>query len=138
MKKNTILAIVAIAVVVGVATAYVVLPSLLGALTGGVTDGATEIEFRTGNFTSDIFEVRSDTWQLLWEMTSGRGSGSHFRYEIFEEGGVTPIDSWQVDADRFPDTFVSGRSVDLVGPGRFFYKIDASPDFQWLVSIREI
>lgn len=138
MKRNTILAIVAIIVVGGLATAYVVLPSLIGAPTGGATDGATEAEFRTGDFTSDVFVVRSGTWQLLWEMTSGRGSESQFSYEIYEEGGVTPIDSWQVEADRFPDTSVTGRSVDLAGPGRFFYKIEASLDFQWFVSIREI
>ena len=100
--------------------------------------GAIEIVFRTGDFTSGIFEVSSDTWQLWWEMTGGRGDESHFSYEIYEEGGVTPIDSWEVDADRFPGSSISGRSVDLAGPGRFFYKIDASPDFQWLVSIKEI
>ncbi|MFQ6012672.1 MAG: hypothetical protein ACE5LS_03390 [Thermoplasmata archaeon] len=97
-----------------------------------------EPRFRTGSFTSDVFEVSSDSWQLWWEMTSGRGDESHFSYEIYEEGGVTPIDSWEVDASRFPGSSIQGLSNTLAGPGRFFYKIDASPDFQWLVWIKEI
>jgi hypothetical protein len=96
---------------------------------------ASEVEWQKGDFTSEVFQIKSDEWYLYWEITGSRSSTSYFTHEIFKEGEQTPIDEWTVTADTLTreSGAISGRSSDVDGPGTFYFKISASSDFSWIV-----